>query len=81
MGLLWSGLLTVKLHILPGVPTPLPSLIHCHSYVGWLIAKHDGATDGVSHSLVDPQHPDALNKFLFGPPQANRFLTFIFSSR
>jgi len=36
--------------------------------VGWLIAKHDRATDGVSHSLVDPEHPDALNKFLFGSP-------------
>jgi restriction system protein len=35
------------------------------SYVGWLIAKHDGATDGVSHSLVASGHPDALNKFLF----------------
>lgn len=35
------------------------------SYVGWLIAQHDGASDGVSYSLVDPRHPDALNKFLF----------------
>ena len=46
-------------------PTPLPDSLP--AYVGWLIAKHDRATDGVSHSLVDPRHPDALNKFLFGP--------------
>ncbi|SRR5579871_1871069 len=45
-------------------PTPLPDSLP--AYVGWLIAKHDRATDGVSHSLVDPQYPDALNKFLFG---------------
>jgi restriction system protein len=45
-------------------PTPLPDSLP--SYVGWLIAKHDGASDGVSHCLVDPRHPDALNKFLFG---------------
>jgi restriction system protein len=45
-------------------PTPLPD--SPPSYVGWLIAKHNGASDGVSHSLVDPRHPDALNKFLFG---------------
>jgi restriction system protein len=45
-------------------PTPLPDSLP--AYVGWLIAQHDGATDGVSYSLVDPQQPDALNKFLFG---------------
>lgn len=45
-------------------PTPLPDSLP--AYVGWLIAKHDRASDGVSHSLVDPRHPDALNKFLFG---------------
>jgi restriction system protein len=49
-----------------GNRTPLPDSLP--SYVGWLIAKHDRATDGVSHSLVDPQYPDALNKFLFGSP-------------
>ncbi|MFL6389321.1 MAG: restriction endonuclease [Terriglobales bacterium] len=47
-----------------GNRTPLPDSLP--AYVGWLIAKHDRATDGVSHSLVDPQYPDALNKFLFG---------------
>jgi restriction system protein len=46
-----------------GNPTPLPDSLP--SYVGWLIAKHNGASDGVSHSLIDPGHPDALNKFLF----------------
>jgi restriction system protein len=46
-------------------PTPLPESVP--SYVGWLIAQHDGASDGVSYSLVDPRYPDALNKFLFGP--------------
>lgn len=49
-----------------GNRTPLPDS-PC-SYVGWLIAQHDGASDGVSHCLVAPQHPDALNKFLFGFP-------------
>jgi restriction system protein len=38
------------------------------SYVGWLIAQHDGASDGVSYSLIEPRHPDALNKFLFESP-------------
>jgi len=47
-------------------PTPLPDSLP--SYVGWLIAQHDGASDGVSHSLVNAQHTDALNKFLFGTP-------------
>jgi restriction system protein len=47
-----------------GNRTPLPDSLP--AYVGWLIAKHDRASDGVSHSLVDPRHPDALNKFLFG---------------
>jgi len=47
-----------------GNRTPLPDSLP--AYVGWLIAKHDRASDGVSHSLVDPQYPDALNKFLFG---------------
>jgi len=46
--------------------TPLPDSLP--AYVGWLIAKHDRATDGVSHSLVDPRHPEALNKFLFESP-------------
>jgi restriction system protein len=46
-----------------GNRTPLPD--SPPSYVGWLIAQHDGATDGVSHSLVALGHPDALNKFLF----------------
>ncbi|MBZ5491626.1 MAG: restriction endonuclease [Acidobacteriia bacterium] len=46
-----------------GNPTPLPDSLP--AYVGWLIAKHDRATDGVSHSLIAPGHPDALNKFLF----------------
>jgi len=46
-----------------GNRTPLPDSLP--SYVGWLIAQHHEATDGVSHSLVDPRHPDALNKFLF----------------
>ena len=49
-----------------GNPTPLPD--SPPSYVGWLIAKHDRASDGVGHSLVDPRHPDALNKFLFDSP-------------
>ncbi len=49
-----------------GNPAPLPDSLP--SYVGWLIAKHDRATDGVSHSLVAPGHPDALNKFLFESP-------------
>ena len=46
-----------------GNRTPLPEFLP--AYVGWLIAKHDGASDGVSHSLVTAQYPDALNKFLF----------------
>ena len=46
-----------------GNRTPLPD--SPPSYVGWLIAKHERASDGVSYSLVDPRHPDALNKFLF----------------
>jgi len=46
-------------------PTPLPDSVP--SYVGWLIAQHDRASDGVSYSLVTAQYPDALNKFLFGP--------------
>jgi len=46
-----------------GNRTPLPDSLP--SYVGWLIAQHDGAHDGVSYSLVDPRYPDALNKFLF----------------
>jgi restriction system protein len=50
--------------------TPLPD--SPSSYVGWLIAQHDGATDGVSHCLVAPQHPDALNKFLFGSPALHK---------
>ena len=49
-----------------GNPTPLPD--SPPSYVGWLIAQHAGASDGVSYSLVDPQNPDALNKFLFESP-------------
>jgi len=44
--------------------TPLPDSLP--SYVGWLITQHDGASEGVSYSLVDPRHPDALNQFLFG---------------
>jgi restriction system protein len=44
-------------------PAPLPD--SQPSYVGWLIGKYDGASDGVSYSLVDPRNPDALNKFLF----------------
>jgi restriction system protein len=44
-------------------PTPLPDSLP--SYVGWLIAKHDGASNGVSYSLADPGSPDALNKSLF----------------
>jgi restriction system protein len=44
-------------------PAPVPDSVP--SYVGWLIARHDGASDGVSHSLVASGHPDALNKFLF----------------
>jgi restriction system protein len=48
-----------------GNRTPLPD--SPPSYVGWLIAQHDGASDGVSHSLVDPRNPGALNKFLFEP--------------
>jgi restriction system protein len=47
-------------------PTPLPDSLP--AYVGWLIVQHDAASDGVSHSLVAPEHPDALNKFLFGSP-------------
>jgi restriction system protein len=47
-------------------PTPLPDSLP--SYVGWLIAQHNRASDGVSHSLVNAQHTDALNKFLFGTP-------------
>jgi len=47
-------------------PTPLPDSLP--AYVGWLIAKHDRASDGVIHSLVDPRYPDALNRFLFGSP-------------
>src|SRR6267154_807770 len=43
--------------------TPLPDSVP--SYVGWLIAQHDGASDGVVHSLVNAQHPDPLNQFLF----------------
>jgi restriction system protein len=46
-----------------GNHTPLPDSPPC--YVGWLIVQHDGASDGVSHSLVNAQYPDALNKFLF----------------
>jgi len=49
-----------------GNRTPLPDSLP--AYVGWLIAKHERASDGVSHSLVDPRHPAALNKFLFGSP-------------
>jgi restriction system protein len=48
-----------------GNRTPLPDSLP--AYVGWLIAKHPTSTNGVSHSLVDPRHPDALNKFLFEP--------------
>ena len=44
-------------------PTPLPDSVP--PYVGWLIAQHEGASDGVSYSLVDPRYPDALNQFLF----------------
>ena len=47
-----------------GNRTPLPD--SQPSYVGWLIAQHDGASDGVSYSLVDARYPDTLNKFLFG---------------
>ena len=46
-----------------GNRTPLPESLP--AYVGWLIEKHDRATDGVSHNLVAPGYPDALNKFLF----------------
>jgi restriction system protein len=46
-----------------GNRTPLPD--SPPAYVGWLIAQHDGATDGLSYHLVAPQYPDALNKFLF----------------
>lgn len=46
-----------------GNRTPLPDSLP--SYVGWLIVQHDAASDGLSHSLVAPGHPDALNKFLF----------------
>ena len=49
-----------------GNRTPLPDSLP--SYVGWLVAQHDEATDGVSHQLVAPQYPDALNKFLFESP-------------
>jgi restriction system protein len=51
-------------------PTPVPDSLP--SYVGWLIAQHDGASDGVSYSLVAPDHPDALNKFLFGSPAMHK---------
>lgn len=37
-------------------------------YVGWLLTPYDGASDGVGYSLVDPRHPEALNKFLFEFP-------------
>ena len=47
-----------------GNRTPLPDSLP--AYVGWLIAKHEGSSNGVSHSLVEPRHPDALNNFLFG---------------
>jgi restriction system protein len=46
--------------------TPLPDSLP--SYVGWLIAQHDGARGGVSYSLVTAQYPEALNKFLFESP-------------
>src|ERR1700731_4299431 len=46
--------------------TPLPDSVP--SYVGWLIAEHDGAHEGVRYSLIDPRYPDALNKFLFESP-------------
>jgi len=49
-----------------GNPAPLPDSVP--PYVGWLIARHDRASDGVSYSLVAPRHPDALNKFLFESP-------------
>lgn len=49
-----------------GNRTPLPESVP--AYVGWLIAQHDGASDGISYGLVAPQHPDALNKFLFDSP-------------
>jgi restriction system protein len=65
-GILWSGLLQAKLRILPEVRTVLPLPDSLPSYVGWLITQHDGASEGVSYSLVDPRHPDALNQFLFG---------------
>jgi restriction system protein len=46
-----------------GNRTPLPDSLP--AYVGWLIGQHEGARAGVSYSLVAPNHPDALNKFLF----------------
>jgi len=46
-----------------GNRTPLPDSLP--AYVGWLIAKHERASDGVSYSLVDARYPDTLNKFLF----------------
>ena len=49
-----------------GNRTPLPDSLP--AYVGWLIAKHDRSTNGVSYNLVEPRYPDALNKFLFGLP-------------
>jgi restriction system protein len=52
-----------------GNRTPLPDSLP--AYVGWLIAKHDRASDGVSYGLVEPRHPDALNKFLFGELHAH----------
>ncbi len=53
-----------------GNRTPLPESLP--AYVGWLIEKHDRATDGVSHNLVAPGYPDALNKFLFGSPALHK---------
>lgn len=49
-----------------GNRTPLPDSLP--AYVGWLIAKHDGSSNGVSYNLVEPRHPDALNNFLFESP-------------
>jgi restriction system protein len=46
-----------------GNRTPLPDSLP--AYVGWLIAQHGEASDGVSYNLIDPRSPDALNKFLF----------------
>jgi len=53
-----------------GNRTPLPDSLP--SYVGWLIAKHEEASDGISYSLVDPRNPDALNNFLFGSPALHK---------